>query len=162
MRFAWVLCVFVAVVAIGCGRTSNFGNPTSIATSSAPTTALVPTPTQTPPLYSTHSSPGSTQTLLTTLPIQKCGRESILRSGSSLEAATIYFENFTSQVVMVYWLDYGGERHLYSTVPPGVGVEQPTYKGHPWLVTDTAGRCLEIYLPVESQNRAIIKGLTTD
>jgi hypothetical protein len=56
----------------------------------------------------------------------------------------------------VYWLDREGKRQSYSVVPPGVGIEQPTFKGHPWLVANPAGECLDIYLPGEAQERAII------
>ena len=151
MQLALVLCALL-VVAVACDQTSNIGTPTSIALTSAPQ----PTPPPTSARLSTETpSPSSTTTLIPPLQSPNCHSEPSLRSGPSFEATTITFENLTSQVVTIYWLDYGGERQLYSEVPPGAGVEQPTYMGHPWLVADSSGRCIDIYLPREPEEPGI-------
>lgn len=146
----------LALISIACGENR------------APTSVLQPTPAVSPPESSTPPLPPSTSpvpiastptpvpALTTLLQPRSCELESTLRSGPSLVATSINFENHTTQMVKVYWLDREGKRRPYSAILPGVGIEHPTYKGHPWLVANPAGECLDIYLPGEVQGRAII------
>jgi 6-phosphogluconolactonase len=86
-----------------------------------------------------------------------CTQESSLRSISGATATSIAFLNASSQTRNVYWLDYGGQRVLYSTLPTGLSYLQGTFLTHPWLITDSAGQCLNIYMPVSGIGRVIIE-----
>jgi von Hippel-Lindau disease tumor suppressor protein len=55
--------------------------------------------------------------------------------------------NGSHRLSSVYWLDYSGQRVLYSTLVPGQSYVQPTFITHPWLVTNVNGACIGIFLP---------------
>ncbi len=92
------------------------------------------------------------------LPSQACIRESSLRSIEGVASTTIQFVNFTSQDIQVYWLNYEGRRVLYKTLTARENYLQSTFLTHPWVVTDTSGRCLGIFLPSATLTSAVIFG----
>jgi len=57
-------------------------------------------------------------------------------------AMTVTFLNETNGPVTIYWLDYQGRHIAYKTLLAGQNAHQPTYAGHAWIVTDSAGNCL--------------------
>jgi hypothetical protein len=57
------------------------------------------------------------------------------------------FENQTTAVRKVDWLDYNGDRIHFSTLTAGGSVPLKTYVDHLWVVTDADERCLDIYFP---------------
>jgi von Hippel-Lindau disease tumor supressor len=77
-----------------------------------------------------------------------------LKSINSGLDTTITFVNRTSQPVKIHWLDYDGKRKPYETLPPGQQCDQPTYVGHPWLVTDAQDRPWGLYYP-DAQPRTV-------
>jgi Putative Ig domain/VHL beta domain len=81
---------------------------------------------------------------LTPLP---CSQEASLKSMEAIRSASITFSNVTSQVRQIYWLDYSGNRVLYNTLAPGASYLQQTYLTDPWVVTNSSGGCIAIYLP---------------
>jgi choice-of-anchor C domain-containing protein len=86
---------------------------------------------------------------------QACGQ-----SFRSLEATihtSIEFTNLTTQVVLIYWIDYQGQPRLYAALQPGNSYVQVTYLTHPWLVIDAAERCLGIYLPTARPGRVVLR-----
>ncbi len=58
---------------------------------------------------------------------------------------TVRFHNTTAAPVELFWVDEGGERKPYGRVRPGQSVEQHTYAGHVWLVTDSLGNPLGFF-----------------
>ena len=86
-----------------------------------------------------------------------CSQESSLKSIQAMTATSILFANTTSQDRKVYWLDYNGNRVLYSTLSSGAGYVQSTFLTNPWLITDSSGQCLDIYMPVNGIGRVTIK-----
>jgi von Hippel-Lindau disease tumor supressor len=73
-----------------------------------------------------------------------CEGASAWPSLPSQAAVTIRFENGRVSPVRLYWLDFGGNRVFYQTIPPGQAVYQPTYESHRWIVTrrpTNASRC---------------------
>ncbi|UGY14349.1 TIR domain-containing protein [Bradyrhizobium septentrionale] len=78
-----------------------------------------------------------------------CDRETTLQSHPSATNSprTIVFVNTRSDPVRVNWLDGTGSRKFYAELSSGQRYEQPTFEGHPWLVTDAQDRCIGIYVP---------------
>jgi hypothetical protein len=48
--------------------------------------------------------------------------------------AAIDFENHLSYAVDVFWIDYSGERVLYTTLAANSSYVQGTFLTHPWLI----------------------------
>jgi hypothetical protein len=58
------------------------------------------------------------------------------RSLNHQYATSITFVNRRATPVALYWIDYNGGRDLYTKIAPGETITQPTYRTHPWLLTD--------------------------
>ena len=58
---------------------------------------------------------------------------------------TVRFHNSTAAPVELFWVDESGERKPYGRVRSGQTVEQHTYAGHVWLVTDSPGNPLGFF-----------------
>lgn len=81
---------------------------------------------------------------LKTLP---ASAETGLHSLHSLHDTKIFFVNTRAAPVLVYWIDYTGQRVFYQNLPPGVGYVQPTYVTHPWVITTAADVGLLVIQP---------------
>jgi von Hippel-Lindau disease tumor supressor len=77
----------------------------------------------------------------------KCEQESRLRSIEGVKATEFTLTNHSKTTIVLYWLNYEGKRVKYEQVAPGDQVTQPTFLTHPWVVTDTKGRCIRILTP---------------
>ncbi len=55
---------------------------------------------------------------------------------------TLRFVNQTKGRVRIDWLNYTGGRVFYKALAPGAGYTQSTWVTHPWVVLDSAGRCV--------------------
>jgi hypothetical protein len=82
--------------------------------------------------------------------------ESGLRSLDGLHDTKIFFVNAHGAPVLVYWIDYTGERVLYQKLPPGARYVQPTYVTHPWVITTAAGNGLIVIQPAAEPGRVTI------
>jgi len=95
------------------------------------------------------------------LTVQNCSLEPSLRSLHSQAPTFLRFINATSELVVVYWLNFEGKRDASEnqkvTLNPGQSEGRPTYLTHPFLVTDASGKCLGIYLPTPEASLAVIK-----
>ncbi|SBT50901.1 von Hippel-Lindau disease tumour suppressor protein [Micromonospora auratinigra] len=120
--------------------------PTRRATPSARPTGPKPSASPPPPA----PRPGE----LVPLP---ASQEPSLRSAGGGPETFVDFVNARSEPVVVYWLDYGGQRQPYASLQPGQGYRQQTYVGHPWVVTDTRGMGLACFLPADQTLRAVIR-----
>jgi hypothetical protein len=67
---------------------------------------------------------------------------------------SITFHNGSLAVRRIYWLDYQGQRKLYTELLAGQKQRLDTYLTHPWLVTDENDRALDIYYP-DSRERLV-------
>jgi len=76
-----------------------------------------------------------------------------LRNGPDTE---ITFENNLPTDVEIFWLDSGGNRQSYGTVPPGKRRVQHTYGGHVWLVANEEGRTLAVFEASDTPDVAVI------
>lgn len=63
------------------------------------------------------------------------------------EESVLTFRNESDASVLVHWIDFNGERVVYARLDPGTGYDQRTGKGHPWVVTDLDGECLQTHRP---------------
>jgi hypothetical protein len=85
-----------------------------------------------------------------------CAQEPSLKSPSSQTTATIRWENATSSVRKLYWIDYNGNRSLPSTLAPGAVLQRQTWTGHFWVFTDEADRCVGVFAPQSPMETATI------
>lgn len=65
-------------------------------------------------------------------------------SRESYDQITFNFSNQTSNYRVISWLDFNGDVKEYATLAPGQSFEVQTYEGHPWMVQDGRGDCLEV------------------
>jgi hypothetical protein len=90
-----------------------------------------------------------------------CSQESSLRSLNSEVPTYIRFNNTTGQSVVIYWLNYQGERDPTEEQKQSIAAGQSgfryTYLTHPFLVADASGKCLGIYQPAREPSLAIIR-----
>lgn len=98
---------------------------------------------------------------LKVLTVQNCGQEASLKSLNSDVQTAIRFTNATSQPIVLYWLNFAGERDQgegqSETLNPGQSTVRTTYLTHPFLLTNAGGKCLGIYLPTREPSLAVIK-----
>jgi hypothetical protein len=85
-----------------------------------------------------------------------CSLESSTRSLNSNTPATVQFINRTTQAVSVYWLDFTGQRVLYTVLTPGGSYTQPTYITHPWIVIGADATCYGISLPTPGTSSVVV------
>ncbi|MDI6102065.1 hypothetical protein QLQ12_25940 [Actinoplanes sp. NEAU-A12] len=83
-------------------------------------------------------------------------RERDLRSIVTEQQTEIDFVNHRDEPVVIHWLDYQGTRERYVVLDSGDTRQQPTYVGHPWVVTDVKGQSLVVFLPATRPAQATI------
>ena len=81
-----------------------------------------------------------------------CDAVGSLRSLGSGAPATITFINDTDGYRAIMWIDFDGNPQLFGGVNPGESLVQSTFVGHPWMITDGPGNCLEVYQPPAGQS----------
>ena len=95
------------------------------------------------------------------LATQDCNQESSLRSLNYDVPTFIRFTNTRSGPVVIYWINYEGQRDpsedQKETLAPGQSGVRQTFLTHPFLVTDASGRCLGIYQPAKEPSVAVIR-----
>ncbi len=110
---------------------------------------LVPTAAP-PPVTTTTPKPGGLPPPNTGAPT--CASFGALRSTDGGAPATITFINSSNGYRAIMWIDYSGTPQFYGGLNPGESFQQQTVVGHPWMITDGPGNCLEIYLPPPGQS----------
>ncbi len=65
-------------------------------------------------------------------------------SRESYDQLTFNFVNHTNSYRVISWLDFHGGVQEYATLAPGRSIEILTYEGHPWMIQDARGDCLEV------------------
>lgn len=76
-----------------------------------------------------------------------------LRTG---EETSLTFINRTQGDVELFWLNLEGDRQSYGRIKPGEERDQHTFAGHAWLVTDSSGKSLAVYVAEEQPGTAEI------
>lgn len=59
--------------------------------------------------------------------------------------------------VRMYWLNQSGQRILYYSIASKASQHQPTYLGHPWVITDLSDNCLQFIMPQASQREVEVR-----
>jgi hypothetical protein len=86
-----------------------------------------------------------------------CASERSLRSSTKNRTKTrIAFANRTASKVQLYWLDYAGKRKSYGPIGRGGTVNQQTYTKDAWVVTDSDGACLGVYVAAAAPADAVV------
>ncbi|MEH0844753.1 hypothetical protein V6U81_20420 [Micromonospora sp. CPCC 205711] len=130
--------------------------PTQRPTRPAGGTTSRPSPSTTPPKPPATRSPVA-QPRPDELQPMPPSQEPALRSSSGGPETFIDFVNARGSQVVVYWLDYGGQRQPYAVLEAGQGYRQQTYVGHPWVVTDAGGTALVCFLPAPETKKAVVR-----
>jgi bla regulator protein blaR1 len=76
-----------------------------------------------------------------------CTEEPTLKPASGTAPIKLLIYNAHGTAIRLYELDAEGRRIPFGTVGDERTAGVQTYVGRPWVVTDTAGRCLEVILP---------------
>lgn len=85
-----------------------------------------------------------------------CARESSSRSHDAIGKTSFTISNKTTNNIIGFWLDYQGNRQRYFEVGPGQSLEQGTYTMHPWLITDSSGKCLRLFNAAATHSHVLI------
>ncbi len=72
------------------------------------------------------------------------------------EETFVTFINRTKQDVEIYWVNSPQQRRRYATLAPGKQHRQHTFAGHLWLITDTEGERLVMFMAEEEPADAVI------
>jgi VHL beta domain len=72
--------------------------------------------------------------------------EGLLRTTSSSQPTKIVFDNRTSQVYKLFWLDGKGQRKPFGEIHPGEKHGQATYATHPWVIVNPDESVLGIFV----------------
>ncbi|MCC7479881.1 hypothetical protein IT575_15685 [bacterium] len=83
--------------------------------------------------------------------------EGSLKSLDSGQPSQIQYVNNTGGTVSYYWLDFEGKRVPYGTVEAGERGSMSTFISHPWLLTDSAGTVLGIWVPETTHDRIVVE-----
>lgn len=69
------------------------------------------------------------------------------------------FINTLTEPVNIHWMSYEDERSEYATLQPDKEIQQDTYAGHVWVVTDPRGKVVNAYVANLEDGIAIIDGV---
>jgi hypothetical protein len=90
----------------------------------------------------------------------KCETSYSLRSGDSAEETSVLFYNEAQRSVNIFWINHEGQKQLWFTLQPkntpNDHVRLKTYEGHPWLIQNERGQCLEVFLSTDEASVARI------
>ncbi len=78
------------------------------------------------------------------------------RSGGGGKATHISFQNASSGIVMLDWMDFEGRPKTYFTLRPGQKGDSATYAGHVWRARDQRGKVLRYFVAGEAAGTAVI------
>lgn len=109
----------------------------------------IPSPSSTPaPAAAQPSNPTSNPTSTPTSEARRhsCDEAHSMRSVEGSTASELVIVNGSRDAAEVFWIDYSGQRNLWSTVPAGASVTVQTFLTHPWLVSGADG-CIGVYMP---------------
>ncbi|MBI3789802.1 MAG: hypothetical protein HY275_02855 [Gemmatimonadetes bacterium] len=70
-----------------------------------------------------------------------CDRIDQVTISSDQQPATLSVVNGSPQLIKVFWVSQPGQRTLYANLESRQRYDQPTYRGHLWILTDASGGC---------------------
>lgn len=122
-------------------------------------TMLCPDDTGNQTLQEPEARISAAHTFQKLVPLAHCDERGLCSTDGSV-STFIRFDNYLSEDIMLYWLNYEGHRVFYAYVRAGESRLQQTYVSHPWVVTrrhvSDQGRCIAIFLPNETHSVADI------
>lgn len=83
--------------------------------------------------------------------VANCGSAKTLKSHVRGKAVTIQFVNKSNGKRIVNWVDFKGNLVKYMELNPGASYHQQTFTSHPWVFTDSRGKCVDAMWPSESK-----------
>jgi hypothetical protein len=82
--------------------------------------------------------------------VMTCAQEQTLKSLPRTAPIRLLLYNISGADIRVFALDFEGRRSRYVMIGDDRSASILTYISRPWVVTDTAGQCLEIIMPGQS------------
>jgi len=79
------------------------------------------------------------------------------RSPRAGAGTRLLIENRTERPLRLYWIDFAGERKPYGWIRKGGHVEQQTFEGHLFLVTNAEGEAAALFAAAVKPSRAIVR-----
>jgi hypothetical protein len=79
--------------------------------------------------------------------IAACSEEANLRATADTAPIKVLIYNGSGSDLQIFKLDAEGKRSAFGTIGEEVTFPVTTYVDSPWVITDRAGKCLEIVLP---------------
>lgn len=86
-----------------------------------------------------------------------CSVRQNLRSVAGGASMTLTFINRSANTRNIRWVNYQGRAQGSSSTPVGGRYSVNTAVGHPFMVTDNRGRCLEIHVPRSGRNTIVLR-----
>lgn len=93
----------------------------------------------------------------TELAAHPASEKGVLRSTSSAQPTTIVFNNRTSKVYRLFWLDTHGQRKPYGELHPAEKRGQHTFATHPWVIVNADDTVLGIYVAEATPGKVEIR-----
>ncbi|MBO0347198.1 hypothetical protein J0X15_18360 [Roseibium sp. CAU 1637] len=87
-----------------------------------------------------------------------CSEAGRVRSLQGERNGQIVFQNNSTRPVDVNWIGYDGNTRHFATLEPGQMLNQPTFVTHAWLVRETNGPCLGIFVSRSPYREVSITG----
>jgi hypothetical protein len=94
--------------------------------------------------------------------ILACSEEGSLKSRHESAPISVFFYNGSGKDIQLYELDGEGRRVARGTLGEDVSYTVWTSVDRPWVVTDAAGKCLEIVLPGQRTRYNNVQGARND
>jgi hypothetical protein len=88
--------------------------------------------------------------------VAACAQEQTLRWTPGAAPIQIMVYNDTGADIRVFTLDGEGGRSREAAIGDDRSMSMLTTAGHPWVVTDAAGRCLEVVVPGQSTRHVVV------
>ena len=80
----------------------------------------------------------------------------LVRSNSQGERTPIRFANRLKKTLQVYWIRSNGELRRYGSIDPGGEYEISTFVGDSWLLRDSDGRDVAVFVAAHDEDLAIV------
>jgi hypothetical protein len=95
------------------------------------------------------------ETILRARPLRD---EATLHSVGTTVPTSIRFENRTAKTLVLLWIDFDGKRQEYHLLKPNVAFFQRTFVGHVWIVADSTGRDVALFVAEQEPGVGVVGG----
>ena len=84
-------------------------------------------------------------------------KEKNLKSPPDEKEVVLAIRNTRETAITIYWIDYDGNRVHYYDLGAGTEFDQITFEGHYWVMVDSAGKALGIYVALDSDGNILVQ-----